>query len=61
MPQDEISVQAQGIFDAFRLFDKELIDKILRISKTIHVQTLENGVTRIMIDLVPNNVKVKAQ
>lgn len=50
---DEPQLQAQGLFDAFRLFDKDLIDKILKISQTVHVEQLPNGVTRVSIDLVP--------
>ena len=44
-------LEAQSIFDVFKLFDKELIDKILAVAKTIKVEKLE-GITRISIDLV---------
>lgn len=50
---EEQQLQAQGVFDAFRLLDKDLIDKILAISKTLKIENLEDGkVTRITIDLV---------
>lgn len=49
----EQELQAQGLFDAFRLLDKELIDKIMLIFQTIKVERLENGVVRIVIDLLP--------
>ena len=53
MENQDVSVQAQGLFDAFRLFDKELIDKVMAIAETIHVQKLPEGITRISIDLKP--------
>jgi hypothetical protein len=46
------TLQALGIFDAMKLLDKELVDKVLAIAKVIRVEKLENGVTRISIDLV---------
>jgi len=49
---EEITVSTQGILDFLRLADKDLIDKILSISKTIKVEKLEGGVTRISIELV---------
>jgi hypothetical protein len=52
---ENVELQAQGMFDLIKLADKELIEKILAISKTITVQQLENGVTRISIDLVNKN------
>lgn len=48
----ENEIQAQGIYDAFRLLDKELIDKVLAIAKVIRVEKLEGGITRISIDVV---------
>jgi hypothetical protein len=49
---ENIELQAQGVFDLIKLADKDLIEKILAISKTITVQQLENGITRISIDVV---------
>lgn len=49
---EEVTVSTQGILDFLRLADKELIDKVLSISKTIKVEKLEGGVTRISIELV---------
>lgn len=43
-------VQALGLFDAFKLFDKELIDKVLAISKAVQVQHLEDGTLRVTVD-----------
>ena len=48
----EQTVQAQGITDAFRLLDKDLIDKILAAAKLIKIEKLPGGVTRISIDIV---------
>lgn len=46
-------LQAQGLIDAFKLFDKDLIEKALAISKTLKIEQLDDGkVTRITIDLV---------
>ena len=45
-------MSALGMMDVFKLMDKELIDKIMSISKTISVEKLEGGITRISIDLV---------
>lgn len=50
---DETTLQAQGLFDAFRLLDKELVDKVLAIAETIHVEKLPDGITRVSIDLRP--------
>lgn len=48
---DETNVTAQGIFDAFKLLDKDLIEKVLLIAKAINIQELDNGLTRISIDV----------
>ena len=48
----EPTLQAQGIYDAFRLLDKDLIDKVLAIAKIIKVEKLDGGITRISIDVV---------
>lgn len=51
--EENQELQAQGITDMFRLFDKDLINKVLAISKTIKIEELENGkITRITIELV---------
>lgn len=44
-------IQIQGLFDLFKLADKELIDKVLKIAKAIEVENLEGGVTKISIYL----------
>lgn len=49
---ESTTVEAQGIYDAFRLLDKELIDKVLTIAKLIKVEKLDGGITRISIDLI---------
>ena len=50
---EENTIQAQGIVDAFRLLDKDLVNKILAISKTLKIEELNDGkITRITIDLV---------
>jgi hypothetical protein len=54
----EQMVEAQGITDAFRLLDKDLIDKILAIASVIKVEKL-NGFTRISIDLVDKDAVKK--
>lgn len=46
------TVSAQGMMEIFKLLDKELVNKIMDISKTISVEKLEGGITRISIDLV---------
>jgi hypothetical protein len=48
----ETTVEAQGIYDAFRLLDKDLIDKVLAIASLVKVEKLDGGITRISIDLV---------
>ena len=51
--EENKDLQAQGITDAFRLFDRDLINKRLAISKTLKIEELEDGkVTRITIELV---------
>jgi hypothetical protein len=48
----EEKISAQGLMDFFRLADKELIDKILDISRAITVQQIDGGkTTRIIVDL----------
>jgi hypothetical protein len=49
---EETTVQAQCIYDAFRLLDKDLIDKVLAIASVIKVEKLAGGITRISIDVV---------
>lgn len=53
MCEQNEELKAQGLFDAFQLLDKDLIEKIMKISKTIHVQTLDDGTIRVSVDLVP--------
>ena len=50
--KEATTVEAQGIYDAFRLLDKELIDKVLAIASVIKVEKLDGGITRISVDLV---------
>ena len=46
-------IQALGLFDAFKLLDKDLIDKVMALSKLIKVEQLDNGkITRLTIDIV---------
>jgi len=49
---EDTQLQAQGLFDAFRLLDKELVDKVLAIAKTLKIEELDGGITRITIELV---------
>ena len=49
---EETTVQAQGIYDAFRLLAKDLIDKVLAIASVLKVEKLAGGITRISIDVV---------
>ncbi len=44
-------VQALSVFDALKLLDKDLIEKVLAIAKTVNVEHLENGLIRISIDV----------
>ena len=46
MPDD---VQAQGLFDVFKLFSKENIEKVNKILDLISIKELENGGTEITI------------
>ncbi len=50
--EQEITLSAQGVFDAIKLLDKDLINKVLAISKLVKIEQLENGTTRIIIDIV---------
>lgn len=51
MSQEQVS--AMGLFDAFKLLDKDLIDKVMALSKLIKVEQLEDGkITRLTIDIV---------
>jgi hypothetical protein len=45
-------IQAQGFMDIFKLADKDLIDKILALSKCVKIEHPSEGVTRIIIDFV---------
>ena len=45
-------LQAQGFMDIFKLADKDLIDKILTMSKCVKIEHPEEGVTRVIIDFV---------
>jgi len=44
-------IQAQGLFDIFKLFSKENIEKVNKILDSISIEELENGATRITIDV----------
>lgn len=50
---DNPNLSAQGMLDALKLLDQDLIEKILAISKLINVQTLADGTIRVSVDLVP--------
>jgi len=49
---DEPKVSAQGLMGLIKLADKEFVNKIIAISKTVKVEKIEPNVTRITIDLV---------
>jgi hypothetical protein len=50
---EESQLQAQGLFDAFKLLDADLIAKVRAISKLIKIEQLEDGkITRITIDIM---------
>lgn len=53
MEQQEPQMQALGIFDLTKLADKDLIEKVLALSKLINIQHLPNGAIRISIDIMP--------
>jgi len=44
-------IKAQGFLDLLKFSDKDLVDKIVKILKTIEVEESEEGVTRISIYL----------
>ena len=48
----EPTLSAQGMLDFFKLVDKEIIDKMIALSKTINVEKIEPNITRITIDIV---------
>ena len=48
-------IKAQGILDLFKLADKDLIDKVLKIAKSIEVENLEDGITKVSIYLSNKN------
>lgn len=50
---EETTLQAQGLFDAVKLLDKDLIDKVLAISKLVTIEQLPDGGTRISVVLYP--------
>lgn len=47
---EEVTLTAQGLMDVFKLADKDLIDKILAVSKCVKIEQPEEGVTRVIID-----------
>lgn len=48
---EEITVTAQGILDIFKLADKDLIDKVMSLSKVIKIEK-EEGITRVILEFV---------
>ena len=44
-------LKSQGLMDILSLLSKENIDKVNKILKAITVEELEDGVTRISIDI----------
>jgi|APSaa5957512535_1039671.scaffolds.fasta_scaffold200741_2 hypothetical protein len=48
---EENNVESQGFFDLFKLADKELIDKVLKVAKTVEVEELEDGTTKVSVYL----------
>jgi len=51
MDNQEPKIEAQGLFDVFKLFNKENIEKVNKILDSITIKELENGMTRISIDV----------
>ncbi len=49
----EPDFQALGIFDVFKLADKDLIEKVLAVSKLIQIEKLENGNIKISVEIAP--------
>jgi len=50
--EQDVQLQAQGVFDAFRLLDKDLVDKVLAIARTIKIEEIDGGTaTRITLEL----------
>jgi hypothetical protein len=49
---EEPKVSAQGLMSLIKLADKEFVNKIIAISKTVKVEKIEPDITRITIDLV---------
>ena len=46
-------LKAQGLFDAFRLLDKDLVNKVLAIARTIKIEEIEDGkAIRITLELL---------
>ena len=48
------TIETQGIFDIFKLLNKENIEKINKILNSIKVEDLENGSTKISVELSPD-------
>lgn len=48
---EEVTVTAQGIMDVLKLADKELIDKVLALSKVVKIEK-EKGITRVILEFV---------
>lgn len=44
-------MKIQGLMDVFSLLSKENIDKVNTILKAITIEELENGLTRISVDV----------
>lgn len=51
MDEKEQEIKAQGLFDLARLLDKDLIDKILKVSELVEFESLEDGTTKISVYL----------
>ena len=54
MDNQQPQIEAQGLFDVFKLFNRENIDKVNKILDSITIEELENGATRISIEVAPD-------
>ena len=51
MSEENVELKAQGLFDVFKLADRDLIEKVLAVAKAGNVQHLEGGIVRISVDI----------
>jgi hypothetical protein len=48
----EPKVSAQGVMDLLKLADRDFIDKVIALARTIKVEKPEPHITRITIELI---------